>query len=67
MHLDLVADERLIGNCNRFVEQGYGEIGDADAAREPHALDLAQRAKRLTQRDLRVRPMQQQKIDFGKS
>ena len=34
-------------------------------AREPLPLDLAERAKRLAERDLRVRPVQQQEIDLG--
>ena len=34
-------------------------------ARQPVALDLAQRAERFRERDLRIGPVQQQQIDFG--
>jgi hypothetical protein len=63
MHLDLVADQRLVGERDGFLHQGDGEVRHSDVARQPHALDLAQRAERLAQRNPRVRPMQQQQID----
>src|SRR6476620_5264243 len=65
MHLDMIA-YRLLCQPRRFVDQGDGEIRNPDMARKPHSLDLAERAERLAQRDLRVRPVQQQEIDLRK-
>ena len=46
-----------------FVDERDGEIGDADVAREAVALGLGERLHGLAQRDLRVRPVHQQKVD----
>ena len=64
MHLDLIADQRLVRQPHRFVDQGDGKVRNPDMACKSHALDLAERAERLAQRDLRVRPVQQQQIDL---
>ena len=57
MHLDLIANERLVGKLDRLLEESDREIRDADVAGKPHAFDLAQSGNRLAQRDLRIGPM----------
>ena len=47
MAFDLIADQRLGRDRQRLLDQGHGEIGNADMAGKPVALDLAQRADRL--------------------
>ena len=65
MAFDLVADQLFGGKLNRVLDQRYSEIGNADVAGKPVALDLAQRADGFNKRNLRIGPMQQQQIDLG--
>ena len=63
MDFDLQRGERLGRRACRFVEHGDVEIRHPDIFREPGLFDLAQRADRLRQRNLRVGPVDQQQID----
>ena len=67
MVFDLVAHQRLRTRRHRLLDQGHGEIGHADMAREPCLLDPRQRAERLRQRHLRIGPVQQQQVDLGQA
>ena len=49
----------------RLLDQRHGEVRHADMARQPVALDLAQRADGVRQRDLRIGPVQQQQVDLA--
>ncbi len=63
MILGLQGDQRLGAKLDRLVEQGDVEIGDADMACQPPLLGLGQGRHGLTQCDLRIGPMNEQKID----
>ena len=62
MPLDLVGDDRLGRKLHRLLDQRDGEVRDADVAREALLLHLAHRAHRLGERNLRVRPVDQQQV-----
>src|SRR5215468_1920531 len=64
MHLDLVAHQRLLRELHGLLDQRDGEVRHADVARKSHTLDLAERAERVAQRNLRIRPVQQEQIDL---
>src|SRR6516165_1606832 len=64
MHLDLVAHQRLLRELHGLLDQRDGEVRHADVARKSHTLDLAERAERVAQRNLRIRPVQQEEIDL---
>jgi hypothetical protein len=66
MVFDLVADQRLRASRDGLFDQSHGEVRDADVPAHAKLLDLRQRPQRLLQGHLRVRPVQQQQIDFGK-
>src|SRR6266404_3066202 len=55
--------QRLRAEPDCFVEQRDIEIGNADLACETLALRFGERADRLAERDLRVRPMDHEKVD----
>ena len=63
MALDLVGDERLRGGADRLFQELHGEIGDADVAREALALCGDERRHALADRNLRVRPVDEQQVD----
>ena len=63
MHLDLIADQRLVRKLHGLFDQRDGEVRYADVAGKSRALDLAEGAERVAQRDLRVGPMQQKQVD----
>src|SRR5262245_2708320 len=63
MHLDLIADQRLIRKLHGLFDQRDGEVRYADVAGKPRTLDLAERAECVAQRDLRVGPMQKEQVD----
>ena len=65
MHLDLIADQRLVCKLHRLFDEGNGKVGYSDVAGETRALDFAQRAERVAQRNVRIGPMQQEQVDFG--
>ena len=67
MTFDLIANERLGRKPHRLLDELDGEIGHPDMARQPIALDLAQRAERIGERDLRIGPVQQQQIEFAQA
>ena len=68
MVFDLVAHQRLRACRHRLLDQGHGEIRDADMPAPGRAcLTLRQRAQRLRQRHLRIGPVQQQQIDLGQA
>jgi hypothetical protein len=56
--LDLVADQGFGHDPHRLFDERDREVGNADMARKPVLLDLAQRAKRFRKRDLRIGPVQ---------
>ena len=61
--LGLQGDQRFRTKPDRFIEQRDIEIRDADMAREPLPLGLGQRADRLVECNLRVRPVHEQEVD----
>ena len=65
MALDLIAHQRFARRRQCLVDVRHGEVGDADMACQAVALDLAQRADGVGQRDLRIGPVQQQQIDLA--
>ena len=67
MHLDLVADQRLAREPDRFIDQRDREVGHADMAGQTVLLDPAQGAQRFGQGYQRVRPVQEQQIDLGQA
>ena len=50
---------------NRLIDIGDLEVRHADMTSKSSSLDLAQRFQRLGERNLGVRPMQQQEVDLG--
>ena len=67
MVFDLVAHQRLRTGRDGLLDQGHGEIRNADVPRQAELLDMRQRAQRLRQRHPRIGPVQQQQIDFGQA
>jgi hypothetical protein len=65
MHLDLVAHQRFRGEAHRLLDQRNREVGHPDVAGVPASLDVAQGPQRLGERNLRVRPVQEQQINLG--
>jgi hypothetical protein len=62
--LGLQRHQRLRAEADGLVEERDVEIGDADVAGEALALRLGERAHRLGQRNLQVRPVHQQKVNM---
>jgi hypothetical protein len=67
MVFDLVAHQRFQARRDRLFDQSHDEIRDADVPGHAEFLDMRQRAQRLLQRHVRIWPVQQQQIDFGKA
>src|SRR5262249_38026178 len=61
--LGLQVDQRLGAEADGFIEHGDVEIGNADMAREALPLGFGQRGNGLAQRNVRVGPMHEQKVD----
>src|SRR6516225_12007863 len=59
MHLDLVADEGLLRELYRLLDQRHGEIRYPDVAGKSQPLDCAERTQGLAQWNLRIGPVQQ--------
>ena len=66
MVFDLIAHQRRRAGRNRLFDQGHGEVRDADVPGHAELPDMRQRAQRFLKRHLRIWPVQQQQIDFGK-
>ena len=66
MDFDLVVHQRLIRGLNGLIQHPAGEICHADVARQPGALERAQRLHAFGHRNLRARPVDQQQIDGRK-
>jgi len=67
MPFDLIGHQGLGRKLHHLRQEVHGEIGNADVPREAFPLHPAQRADGVGERDPRVRPMDQQKIDLGEA
>src|SRR5262249_29421085 len=61
--LGLQVDQGVGAEEDGFIEDGDVEIGNADMAREALPLGFGQRGNGLAQRNVRVGPMHEQKVD----
>src|SRR5262249_21396195 len=67
MTFDLVADQRFAGQPHSLFDEFNCEIRNPDMARQAVALDLAERAERVAEWNLRIGPMQQQQVYSGQA
>ncbi len=63
MALDLIGDERLRAGADRLLQKRHREVGDADVAGEALALCRGERRHAFGDRNLPVRPVDQQQVD----
>ncbi len=67
MAFELIAHQRFAARLYGFVDERNGEVRHPDMAGKAVALDLAERAERFRKRNLRIGPMQQQKVDLAQA
>src|SRR6516225_10031289 len=67
MTFDLVADQGFARQSHGLFDEFNCEIRNADMACQAVALDLAERAERAAEWNLRIGPMQQQQVHFAQA
>src|SRR4030088_2034121 len=65
MDFDLVGHQGFVREPDRIFQQGGGEIRDPDMSRATVALGLTEDAEGLRQRNVRIRPVDEEQIDPG--